>query len=163
MLSKFLQDFNLDAEQFDTIVADVTRFVHKRHSGNIGCDGAFADASFTSAYLDDLSDEYDEYCEFGADKCGVDDFMAFCKELDIDLEYSITKIVKAVPDKHIATRYNFYSKKRDLVFTCSSTDFMSGYFHYFGLTGEKDAVLKAYDRFSERAYYAEINWIRDYI
>jgi hypothetical protein len=108
-------------------------------------------------YLNNLDLSYDEYSEFGADKCGFDDFIEFCKEINIDFPENITRI-KASTEKRY---FHFYSKDKKITLTCSS---LGNYVHYFGITGEYNAILYAYEIFNKRATHTELCWGgRDYI
>ena len=91
-------------------------------------------------YLYFLDKNINEFLQFGADKCKIDNFSNFCKELNInENEY-----IKENIDYY---RYHFTSRDRKLTFTCSSKNFKSGYLHYFGITGEKNAILKSFEIF----------------
>jgi hypothetical protein len=108
-------------------------------------------------YLNNLDLSYDEYSEFGADKCGFDDFIEFCKEINIDFPENITRIKASTEQRY----FHFYSKDKKITLTCSS---LGNYVHYFGITGEYNAILYAYEIFNKRATHTELCWGgRDYI
>ena len=52
----------------------------------------------TQKYFDDyyaeLDSECEEYLQFGADKCNVDNFDEFCEELNIDIKENLIRIIK---------------------------------------------------------------------
>jgi len=108
-------------------------------------------------YLNKLDLSHDEYLEFGADKCGFDDFIEFCKEINIDVLESI-HIIKISEERRY---YDFYSKDKKIVLRCSQ---LGNYVHYFGITGEYNAIINAFDIFNKRATHSALCWGgRDYI
>jgi len=86
-----------------------------------------------------------------------DETPEFCKEINIDFPENITRI-KASTEKRY---FHFYSKDKKITLTCSS---LGNYVHYFGITGEYNAILYAYEIFNKRATHTELCWGgRDYI
>jgi hypothetical protein len=109
-------------------------------------------------YLNNLDLSYDEYSEFGADKCGFDDFIEFCKEINIDFPENITRIKASTEQRY----FHFYSKDKKITFTCSSIK--DNYLGYFGVTGEASKVLKVFQIFCEMGTWDELCWAkRDFI
>ena len=94
-------------------------------------------------YLVGLED-CDNYFEFGADKAGLkdedankDDMKEFLELLNIDILGLYVELASS------SKLYTVYSRDRKLVITMSSPDCINGYFHYFGMSGEKNTVLQA--------------------
>jgi hypothetical protein len=114
-------------------------------------------------YLDGLDDTLPEYCEFGADKCRVSNFQNFCDKLNVDILENITRMIQEhhniFENKHEILRspgtfyqmlegrnaYNFYSRDKKFMFTCTSPLFMGGSLAYFGCTGEQKYIIKAFE------------------
>lgn len=143
IINKICKKFDITVEEFDEINNSTSNFIKKYYEHPIKA----------YSYLDCLNKCID-YCQFGADKCAIGSFKAFCKELDIDYNHQIPSGVG----------YQFCSKNRDLTFTCSSSHFMDGHLHYFGVSGSKEAVIKAFDYFYENASFEGLCWgFRDYI
>ena len=108
-------------------------------------------------YLKDLDPNLSEYCEFGADKCYIENFQEFCDELNIDIADNLSRIIKEY--YHIFENevlrspttfyekfhYNFYNRDRSFMFTCTSHLYMKGSLAYFGCTGEQKHVLKSFE------------------
>jgi len=133
-------------------------------------------------YLDVLDLSYDEYIEFGADKCEINNFREFCNEINVDFEENMVrcseekKQLKKIHKQKgniysFNYRYHFYSRDKKLTFTCSNinesydeeNDEHRDYLHYFGLTGEFEVALNAFKKFYKRADYAELSFGREYI
>jgi hypothetical protein len=108
-------------------------------------------------YLNGLDLCHDEYLEFGADKCGFDNLIEFCKEINVDLLENLTRIKNSTE----RITFNLYSKDKKITITCSS---LGNYVHYFGITGEYNAIINAFDIFNKRATHTELCWGgRDFI
>lgn len=108
-------------------------------------------------YLNKLDLSYDEYLEFGADKCGFDNFIEFCEEINIDFLENISRIKTSTEKRY----FHFYSRDKKITMTCSS---LGNYVHYFGITGEYNAILHAFEIFNKRATHTELCWGgRDFI
>ena len=108
-------------------------------------------------YLNKLDLSCDEYLEFGADKCGFDDFIEFCEEINIDFLENISRIKSSTEKRY----FDFYSKNKKITMRCSQ---LGNYVHYFGITGEYNAILDAFEIFNKRAKHSELCWGgRDYI
>ena len=98
-----------------------------------------------------------EYLEFGADKCGFDNFIEFCEEINIDFLENISRI-KTFTEKGY---FHFYSRDKKITMTCSS---LGNYVHYFGFTGEKSEVLRIFKIFYDCSTYEGLCWGgRDFI
>ena len=122
-------------------------------------------------YLDSLNNSEEEYLEFGADKCSVSDFNLFCEKLNIDVNENLKrieeeekKIINEIRngtffnnDSQLKNRiqYHFYSRCKKIMFTCKNPN---NYMHYFGITGEANAVLNAFEIFCKMATYDDIRW-----
>jgi hypothetical protein len=108
-------------------------------------------------YLNGLDLSHDEYLEFGADKCGFDNFIEFFKEINVDLLENITRIKNSTE----RITFNLYSKDKKITITCST---LGNYVHYFGITGEYNSIINAFDIFNKRATHTELCWGgRDFI
>ena len=108
-------------------------------------------------YLNGLDLSHDEYLEFGADKCKFDNFIEFCKEINIDFLENITRIKASTEQLY----FHFYSKDKKITLTCSQ---LGNYVHYFGITGEYNAIINAFNIFIKRARHSELCWGgRDFI
>lgn len=120
-------------------------------------------------YLDGLDNTQEEYLEFGADKCSVSNFNNFCEKLNIDVDENLKrfeleekKIIKEIKNGTYFARENphgirlinhFYSRCKKLTFTCK---YASNYMHYFGITGETNEVMRAFEIFIKDGHYDEI-------
>jgi len=112
-------------------------------------------------YLEFLDSNHNKYLQFGADKCEVDDFIEFCKELNIDYEENIKLIKKNKKENNDIYKYHFFSRDKKITFSCSNYD---NYMHYFGITGESSEIIKIFEIFNRRCKYTEICFGgRDYI
>jgi hypothetical protein len=108
-------------------------------------------------YLNNLDLSQDEYLEFGADKCGFDNFIEFLKEINVDLLENLIRIKNSTE----RITFNLYSKDKKITITCST---LGNYVHYFGITGEYNAIINAFDIFNKRATHTELCWGgRDFI
>jgi hypothetical protein len=163
-MNKVLEICNIDESTFDNINKETTEFIHGYYNFQMN-----TNIRENYMYLNNLDPELETYCEFGVDSCSVSDFRSFCDELNVDisenlvnhiklLENCIYGYVRHIPIHRILRKYEFYSRDYDLTFTVNSNDFMSGYFHYFGITGEKSKVLKAFDYITKYGDYTDISW-----
>lgn len=50
------------------------------------------DIRYLFPYLDGIDDTQEHYLQFGADKCSVNSFEDFCKELNIDIDKNLKRI-----------------------------------------------------------------------
>jgi len=110
-----------------------------------------------------------EYLEFGADKCSVIDFRKFCEKLNIDVDNNLKRIKKEEERilceirngmyndeenlNRMLLKYHFYSRCKKITFTCQ---YPSNYMHYFGITGEAEAIINAFTVFLEMGKYEEM-------
>jgi hypothetical protein len=121
-----------------------------------------------------------EYLEFGADKCSlkvgvsINDFLEF---LHIDKEALLFECAKM--RKNDLTKFGYsgectlrnghfpytvHSRDRLLTMTISDDDWVDGYFHYFGMTGEKNRMIEVFNYFTTHCNYDELSFgDRDYI
>jgi hypothetical protein len=95
----------------------------------------------------------------------VDNFWRFCKELNIDAKENMLRIIQelsTIPREELAFyRYHFYSRDEKLTFTCKN---IGDYMHYFGITGDANEIVKAFDIFQNRCKSDESCWGgRDFI
>ena len=132
-MQSILNEFNINQERLDKIILDCTLFVKQNKTNQ------------RFSYLSKLS-ESESYLQFGADKCSVDSFKKFCKDLDI-----------------VENNGNhYYNRNYTLTFTCSGND--HNYLHYFGVTGETSKVIEAFKVALKRMKYdALCLGNRDYI
>jgi hypothetical protein len=121
-MQSILNEFNIDQERLDKIILDCTLFVKQNKTNQ------------RFSYLSKLL-ESDSYLQFGADKCGVDSFKKFCKDLDI-----------VENDGN-----HYYNRDYTLTFTCSDND--HNYLHYFGVTGETSKVIEVFKVVLKRMKY----------
>ena len=128
-MQSILNEFNIDQERLDKIILDCTLFVKKKK---------IDDKYQHFPYLVKLTD-CDSYLQFGADKCSVDNFKNFCKDLDI-----------VENDGN-----HYYNRDYTLTFTKSdnNSDNDSNYLHYFGVTGETSKVIEAFKVALKRMKY----------
>ena len=157
-MEQILQKFKMTEEKFIEHKIDTTQSIKKyylsEHDIIIGKENEIPKHL---EYLNNLDLSYDEYLEFGADKCGFDDFIEFCKEINIDFLENISRIKNSTEKIY----FHFYSKDKKITLTCSS---LGNYVHYFGITGEYNSIINAFDIFNKRATHSELCWGgRDYI
>lgn len=57
--------------------------------------------------------------------------------------------------KIVDIRNHFYSECKQITFSCQNR---GDYMHYFGITGEANAVLRAFDIFLKIGRYDDICW-----
>jgi hypothetical protein len=170
-----LSTYRFDEAQYNSLNKGSTEFVKSYFNGELGSTG-----NMLFSYLDGLDPHLPEYYQFGADKCGVDDFKEFCKELDIDIEENLMRSIKRTEEatKKIVNasfeersyysrrigRYHFYSRTGRLMISLSSSAFLENDIGYFGVTGGKEEVEAAFHVFSRRIECTESSWGgRDYI
>jgi hypothetical protein len=156
-MEKVLNFFNIDENVFLSIKKDITSFVKSYFDETID-----SEARLLFSYLDGIDHNCSEYLQFGADKCAVDNFFDFCKDLNIDTQQNLLRIVnKKSKFNDYLKRFHFYSRDKKLTFTCST---VGNYMHYFGITGEANEILRAFEIFCKRAKYDEISFgNRDFI
>jgi hypothetical protein len=143
--------FNIDENEYKRIKEDTTKFIKSYKNDTIE-----KETRLLFKYLDNIELDHDEYLQFGADKCNVDNFEEFCKELNIDLVENLKNIIKN--DKY---RNHFYSKDRKITFSCKT---IGNEMHYFGITGECNRILEAYKIFTRRCKYEDMCFgVRDFI
>jgi len=153
-----LKTFSLSKEEFENYNKKSTAHVKSYYDNSM-------DKMFIHLfnYLEDLNPNLSEYCEFGVDKCHIENFKEFCDELNIDIVDNLSRIIKEYyhifENKHEMlhspktfyeklnniNRYNFYNRDRSFMFTCTSHMYMKGSLSYFGCTGEQKHVLKAFE------------------
>jgi hypothetical protein len=139
-MEKVLEVFSMDEKVFLNIKRDITSFVKSYFDETMD-----SEARLLFSYLDGIDHNSSEYLQFGADKCGVDNFSDFCKDLNIDVNEK----------KQYNSRNHFYSRDKKLTFTCST---VGNYMHYFGITGEANEILRAFEIFCKRAKYDEVSF-----
>ena len=146
-----LKEFDMTDERFEELNKGSTNFVKGYWNGELCKSG-----KELYSYLEHLDNNMDEYLQFGADKAGIKDFNDFCVSLNID--------PNQLPHRESNGRYDFYSRDKKLMFTSSSRSTKSGYFHYFGVTGNRENVLRAYELLTTNGFYEDISWGgRDFI
>ena len=168
-MEKVLQVFStMDEERFLEVKKNVTSFMKSYFNRTMD-----EDSRKFFSYYSDLDSECEEYLQFGADKCDVDNFDEFCEELNVDIKENLLEIIKnqrryieEIKDGKI-NRYDyrpvylFYSRDKKITFTCSKP---GNYMHYFGITGESNKILEAFKIFKKRCNYDEASFgARDYI
>lgn len=124
-MQSILNEFNIDQERLNKIILDCTLYVKKQK---------ISDTYQHFPYLLKLAD-CESYLQFGADKCSVDSFKKFCKDLDI-----------VENDGN-----HYYNRDYTLTFTCSGND--HNYLHYFGVTGKTSKVIEAFKVALKRMKY----------
>lgn len=147
--------FNIDEEKILSFKKSVTERVNNFLSSS---------NTYKGYHLYLLDREINEYLEFGADKCSVDNFDEFCEELNIDVKKNLLRIIqeqrlhiedirsdKISKYEHIPT-YVFYSRDEKITFTCSRP---GEYMHYFGITGESNKIIEAFTIFKKRCEYED--------
>jgi hypothetical protein len=115
-------------------------------------------------YLENLDKTITHYAQFGADKCSITNFPAWCTELNVDIYEHLTQFVTESRTK----RYHFYSRDKKLTFTCFILDFdtkgVNCYIHYLGVTGEKECVIRAFESFCKHGKHTGMSWgNRDFV
>ena len=156
--------FNIDEEKFLNLKKSVTKRVNYFLSSL---------NTYKGYHLYLLDNDIDEYLEFGADKCSVDNFDEFCEELNIDMKENLLRIIEEqkghienvrsdkVSKYEYIPIYVFYSRDKKITFTCSRP---GEYMHYFGITGESNKILEAFKIFKKRCTYDDACFgARDYI
>jgi hypothetical protein len=165
-------------ENKNNLTKFIKNFSKKREMNN----SEYKQVKKSYPYLDVLDLSHDEYIEFGADKCEINNLKEFCNEINVDFEENMVRCSeekKQLQKYHnekgniysLNYRYHFYSRDKKITFTCSSinqsydeeNDEHRDYLHYFGLTGEFEATLIAFKQFYKRANYAELSFGREYI
>lgn len=160
---------NMDEEKFLEVKKNVTSFMNSYFDGSMD-----EDSRKFFRYYRDLDCECEEYLQFGADKCDVDNFDEFCEELNVDIKENLLEIIKKqnyfiedIKDGKIKYLYDyrpvylFYSRDKKITFTCSRP---GNYMHYFGITGEANKILEAFKIFKKRCTYDDACFgCRDYI
>jgi hypothetical protein len=159
----------MNEERFLEVKKNVTSFMNSYFNGNMD-----EDSRKFFSYYRDLDCECEEYLQFGADKCDVDNFDEFCEELNVDIKENLLEIIKKqnyfiedIKDGKIKYLYDyrpvylFYSRDKKITFTCSRP---GNYMHYFGITGESNKILEAFKIFKKRCTYDDACFgCRDYI
>lgn len=171
-MEKVLEIFNIDETKFLYYQKKNTAFVKSYFDKTMQ-----DDIRFLYPYLDGLDEKQEHYLQFGVDKCSVNNFEDFCKQLNINVkknlklmkqeEINIINEIKTgryynYENPHgIRLRNHFYSECNKITFTCQN---INNYMHYFGITGEAGAVLKAFEIFIKIGKYDGISWgRRDFI
>ena len=148
-MEKVLELFSIDEDNFLRIKRERTAFIKSYYDRTLD-----PKARFLFSYLDGINNYYTEYLVFGADKCGVDNFNNFCEELNIDVKENLLRIKNELPVLNDSVKRNhFYSRDKKLTFTCST---VGNYMHYFGITGESNEILRAFEIFCKRCTYDEV-------
>jgi len=157
-MEQILQLFKMTEEKFVEHKFETTNSIKKYYLSKIDIiSGKENGIPKHLEYLNKLDLSYDEYLEFGADKCGFDNFIEFCDEINIDFLENISRIKTSAEKRY----FNFYSRDKKITMTCSS---LGNYVHYFGITGEYNAILNAFEIFNKRATHTELCWGgRDFI
>lgn len=166
-MEEVLKKFNINEERFLEIKEVVTSFMKKYFNKEIDVDTQ----KYFDKYYAELDSECEEYLQFGADKCNVDNFDEFCEELNIDIKENLIRIIKEQKKyieninnetiKQYKPAYVFYSKDKKIAFACLNP---GNYMHYFGITGEYNKILDAFKIFEKKCNYDEMNFgSRDYI
>jgi len=156
--------FNIDEEKFLNLKKSVTKRVNYFLSSL---------NTYKGYHLYLLDNDIDEYLEFGADKCSVDNFDEFCEELNIDMKENLLRIIEEqkshienvrsdkVSKYEYIPIYVFYSRDKKITFTCSRP---GEYMHYFGITGESNKIIDAFTIFKKRCEYEDASFgTRDFI
>ena len=158
----------MNEEKFLEVKTNVTSFMNSYFNRNMD-----EDSRKFFSYYSDLDPDCEEYLQFGADKCDVDNFDEFCEELNVDIKENLLEIIKK-QNRYIEeikngkiNRYDyrpvylFYSRDKKITFTCSKP---GNYMHYFGITGESNKILEAFKIFKKRCTYDDACFgARDYI
>jgi len=110
------------------------------------------------------------YCEFSADKASINNFKDLLKTFgisykDVLKEFEITDALSSILPIHLKLRferrYNIVTPDRKLVFTIANKN---EYFHYLGVSGERDMVYKFFMYFIENGEEEGMSFGgRDYI
>lgn len=159
----------MNEERFLEVKKNVTSFMKSYFNGNMD-----EDSRNFFRYYSDLDSDCEEYLQFGADKCDVDNFDEFCEDLDVDIKENLLEIIKKqnrfieeIKDGKIKYLYDyrptylFYSRDKKITFTCSKP---GNYMHYFGITGESNKILEAFKIFKKRCTYDDACFgARDFI
>jgi hypothetical protein len=156
-MEKVLEVFNIDESKFLHIKKTITSFIKSYYDETMD-----SEARLLFSYLDGIDHNCSEYLQFGADKCAVNNFFDFCKDLNIDTEQNLSRIVNEKSKfNDCVKRFHFYSRDKKLTFTCST---VGNYMHYFGITGEANEILRVFEIFCKRAKYDEVSFgNRDFI
>jgi hypothetical protein len=159
-MEQLFETFDMNEERFLEVKKNVTSFMNSYFNGNMdeGSQKYFS-------YYSDLDSDCEEYLQFGADKCDVDNFDEFCEDLNVDIKENLLEIIQN--QKHYIEDmkygkiknlyeykpvYLFYSRDKKITFTCSNP---GNYMHYFGITGESNKILEAFKIFKKRCTYDE--------
>lgn len=170
-----LERFQMTKERYDTLNNDSTTYI-KQYFAHSLPESSY-DHFFQWSYL---NPNLPTYWQFGVDKAGITDcttFQQFCDELNIDSQQNILanlirykqhisklrdcghdeaerrKIINKFKDL-----YCFVSRDKKLVFTIYSNSFASGYFHWFNVTGEADAVKHAFAVYLKHNPNSDMCW-----
>ena len=160
IMEKILTTYNIDETKYLKIQHDNTSFVKSYFNRTMD-----RDVRHLFQYLDGLDPNCESYMQFGADKCSVDKFLTFCEEVNIDANENMLRIIQELstidPSETAFYRYHFYSRDKKLTCTCKN---IGDYLHYFGITGESNEIVKAFDIFQKRCNFDESGWGgRDFI
>jgi hypothetical protein len=157
-MEQFLQKFKMTKEKFIEHKNITTESIKKYYLSEIDIiHGKENGIPKHLEYLNKLDLSYDEYLEFGADKCGFDDFIKFCEEVNIDFLENISRIKSSTEKRN----FHFYSRDKKITLTCHC---LGNYVHYFGITGEYNVILSAFEYFNKRTTHSELCWGgRDFI
>jgi len=166
-MEELLKKFDMNEETFLKVKERVTSFMKKYFNKEMNVDTQ----KYFDEYYAELDSECEEYLQFGADKCNVDNFDEFCEELNIDIKENLIRIIKEQKKyieninnetiKQYKPTYVFYSKDKKITFACLHPD---NYMHYFGITGEYNKILDAFKIFEKKCNYYEVSFgSRDYI
>ncbi len=150
-----LETYGLTDERFEKGEKDLTASFRSYWSGDMK-----ADWKPFFKYLDKIDSSFATYHQFGADKCGVRNMAKFCELLDIDFSCLQEELEKypygsdkwnevQIEGGDVFRGYNIASRDRQIVANFASGNFVNGYFHYMTITGEGEAVLRAYQIFLE--------------
>lgn len=176
-MEEVLKTFDINEEKFLNIKEEITFFIKSYFNEKME-----KDSRNHFYYLESLDSECNEYLQFGADKCDVDNFNEFCKDLDINVEENLLRIIDELNEEikiktdiknnsykeenyplssNSSKRYVFNSRDKKITFTCSKP---GNYMHYFGITGESNKILDAFKIFKKRCTYDDASFgARDYI
>jgi hypothetical protein len=146
-MQQVLTTFSIDEDTFHQITRDTTKFIQSYFELSPDDDIRYM---FSYLYLLHRPSIH-TYLQFGADKCYITNFDEFCHTLDIA---NIGNGLVEKKNGQIKTHY--YNKTHTLIFTYSMG--------YFGISGEYNKVLDAFDVFLKTSSYDSLCWgKRDYI
>ena len=171
-----LKTFSFSEEEFEFHNTKSTSHVKSYHDNTM--DKTF---KFLFNYLDNLDHNLTEYCAFGADKCIISNFQEFCNNLNIDIVENLSRIItehyyifekKYMILKYPESFYNslqgkecfhFYNKDKTFMFSCTSPLFIKGSLGYFGCTGNRSDMFKAFEMIYNNGNYDLSYGGRDYV